>query len=66
MSIERRVEGMEKDVTDYLWLMAESACTIPPGEKVGRWTRDDRVHLIFTVLCSLARMPRKTNIPTLT
>ena len=50
--------GLPKDVSDYLWLMAESVVTIPVGGKVGRWTREDRVILVWSALCSIARNER--------
>lgn len=36
--------------------MAEKAVSIPEGGKVGRWTREDRVTLVYSVLCSLYRI----------
>lgn len=46
-----------RDMCDYLWLMAEQICFIPPGEKSGRWTREDRVMLIYSALCALNKIP---------
>lgn len=50
-----------KELTPEEWreglhLIAEQIVTIPPGEKVGRWTREDRVAVVYSVLCSLARL----------
>jgi hypothetical protein len=52
---------IEKELTPEEWkaglkIMAENAVSIKPGEKVGRWTRDDRVAVVYSVLCSLARL----------
>ena len=35
--------------------LAESVVSIPEGARVGRWTREDRVAVVFSVLCSLVR-----------
>jgi hypothetical protein len=50
----------EKDLTPEEWreglrIMAEKAVTIPKGEKIGRWDREQRVAIVYSVLCSLAR-----------
>jgi len=50
----------EKELTSKQWkkglmIMAENTCSIPEGEKVGRWDRKSRVLLIYSVLCSFAR-----------
>ena len=50
----------EKDLTPEEWkkglmIMAESVVSIPEGGKVGRWTRKDRVILVYSVLCAFAR-----------
>jgi hypothetical protein len=51
---------MEKELTPEQWkeglkIMAENAVSIPKGEKRGRWTREMRVALVYSILCSLAR-----------
>lgn len=51
----------EKDLTPEEWreglmIMAEKAVTIPEGVKIGRWDRETRVILVYSVLCSLARL----------
>jgi hypothetical protein len=50
----------EKELTKEEWqkglrILAEKAVTIPPGEKVGRWDRESRIIVIYSVLCALAR-----------
>lgn len=35
--------------------MAERAVKIPAGSKHGRWSREERVALVYAVLCSLFR-----------
>jgi hypothetical protein len=40
-------------------VMAENAVSIKEGEKVGRWTREDRVAVVYSVLCSLFRMSKQ-------
>ncbi len=52
----KQVPGLDKDVSDYLWLMAECAVTIPVGGKVGRWTRDDRVVVVWSAICSMCKL----------
>ena len=37
---------------------AEKAVKIPVGGRLGRWTREDRVALVYSVLCSLCRMKK--------
>lgn len=49
-----------KDLTPEQWkdglmIMAEKTVTIPVGGKVGRWDRETRVILVYSVLCALAR-----------
>jgi hypothetical protein len=57
----RTSPGLPKDVSDYLWLLAESAVSIPmeyvprKGGEWGRWTRSDRVMLVWSALCAMAR-----------
>lgn len=51
----RTSPGLDKDVSDYLWLLAEGAVTIPVGGKEGRWTREDRVMVVWSALCAMAR-----------
>ena len=50
-----------KELTSDEWkkglmIMAKQIVAIPEGEKVGRWNRKDRVSLVYSVLCSLARL----------
>lgn len=49
-----------KDLTPEEWkqglkIMAEKAVTIPEGHKVGRWDRQGRVMVVYSVLCAIAR-----------
>lgn len=50
----------ESELTDeektLLYLWAEEIVTIPEGGKVGKWTRESRVMLVYSVLCSLCRI----------
>lgn len=41
--------------------MAERAVTIPEGEKQGRWSRDERVILVYSALCSIVRINENTS-----
>lgn len=41
----------------YLW--AEDIVTIPEGGRVGKWTREERVMLVYSVLCSLFRIKKQ-------
>jgi hypothetical protein len=41
---------------EVLMDMANKAVTIPEGEKIGRWTRTDRVAVVYSALCSLLRI----------
>lgn len=36
--------------------LAERSVSIPKGGRVGRWTREDRVSLVYSVICSLVRL----------
>lgn len=57
----RNVPGLPKDVSDYLWLCAEHAVSIPieyvprKGGEYSRWSRSDRVMLVWSALCSMAK-----------
>lgn len=44
---------LEKDVLREL---AEKCAGVAPGEKVGRWTHEDRVAVVYSVLCALCRL----------
>jgi len=33
--------------------MAEKCAGVEPGQKRGRWTHEDRVAIVYSVLCSL-------------
>lgn len=61
MGLMKTTPGLPKDVSDYLWLCAESAVSIPieyvpsKGGEYGRWSRVMRVALVWSVLCSMAR-----------
>lgn len=50
----------ERELTPEEWkeglrMIAEDIVTIPAGQKQGRWDRETRVMLVWSVLCSLAR-----------
>lgn len=53
---------MAKDLTkiekEVLMEMAEKAVTIPVGGKVGRWTREDRIAVVYSALCSMIRLKK--------
>ena len=49
----------EKEICEYALIVAEKAVTIPKGGKVGRWTREDRVALVATVVAKLIRNGQK-------
>lgn len=51
-------EDRELTVAEWqegLRLMAEDVVKIPQGQMVGRWSREDRVAIVYAVLCGLAR-----------
>ncbi len=47
---------LTKEEKQVLWAWAEDAVDIKPWEKKGRWTRESRVLLVFSVLCALVRI----------
>lgn len=49
----------EKEIREYAYIVAEEAVTIPKGEKMGRWTREDRVTFVATVVMKLIRNGQK-------
>jgi len=51
-----RFTKQEKEV---MWQMAERAVTIPKGGKVGRWTREERVALVYSVIYSIIQCNEK-------
>jgi hypothetical protein len=42
--------------------MAERCAGVAPGEKYGRWTHEDRVMLVYSVLCSLYRLNKRRKL----
>jgi hypothetical protein len=52
---------LSKQEKQVLWEMAERAVTIPPGEKQGRWSREERVVLVYSALCSMVRISERNN-----
>jgi len=44
---------LSKQEKQVLWEMAERAVSIKEGGKVGRWTREDRVALVYSVIYSI-------------
>lgn len=56
---------LSKDVSDYLWLLAEGAVSIPieyvprKGGEYGRWDRATRVMVVWSALCAMARCKNK-------
>jgi len=50
---------MTKAEERVLWEIAEKCAGVAPGEKRGRWTHEDRVVVIYSVLCSLIRLNNK-------
>ncbi len=50
----------EKPLTPEEWrkglrILAENIVTIKQGEKVGRWDRETRVVMVYSILCALTR-----------
>jgi len=43
----------EEDIKQYLQELAEQVVKIPKGGKVGRWDRETRIALVFSVLYSI-------------
>jgi len=50
---------LTKQEKEVLWQMAEKAVTIPEGQKQGRWSRDERIVLVYSALCSIVRINEK-------
>lgn len=46
----RKFTKIEKQVIRE---MAEKCAGVPPGGKIGRWTHEDRVAVVYSVLCHL-------------
>lgn len=51
--------GLTKKENAGLLAMAERAVSIQKGEKRGRWTREMRVSLVYSALCSLYRISKE-------
>ena len=51
--------GLTKKEEKTVMEMAKRVAGVSEGGQVGRWTRDDRVMLVYSVLCSLYRLSRK-------
>ncbi len=49
-------KGFTKLEKQVLWEMAEKCAGVPPGEKIGRWTHENRVAIVYWVLCTLIRL----------
>lgn len=58
-SMSRANRDLTKEEKDLLHALAEKAVYIQKGDKLGRWTREDRVAVVFSVLCSLVRLNLK-------
>lgn len=54
-----KIKGLEDWESKTLHDMAEHAVTIPEGEKVGRWTRDMRVAVVYSILVSIYKINKK-------
>lgn len=52
---EDAVELYNKIVCDILHQKAEKVVSIKEGEQVGRWTREDRVALVYSAMCAIVR-----------
>lgn len=52
---KKEIEITDEQIYEYLHELAEKAVSIPKGEKVGRWTREDRVAVVYSALCSIYR-----------
>lgn len=50
---------LSKKETKLLRELAEKCAGVAPGEKNGRWTHEDRVAIVYSVLCSLLRLNKK-------
>jgi hypothetical protein len=48
-----------KKKNKILWEIAERCAGVAPGEKIGRWTHNDRVVICYAVLCSLIRLNKQ-------
>lgn len=39
--------------------LAEKCAGVPKGGKIGRWTHEQRVMVVYSVLCSLFRLAER-------
>ncbi len=53
---QKKIKTLEQQV---LWDMAERCAGVAKGEKMGRWTHEDRVLVVYSLLCSLLRISAK-------
>lgn len=44
---------------EAIYALAERVVTIPEGGRVGKWTREERVMLVYSVLCGLFRIKKR-------
>jgi hypothetical protein len=44
---------------DLMWALAEKCAGVSPGEKIGRWTHEDRVAICYAVIYKLISINKK-------
>lgn len=50
----KQIKVTNDDIARYLWDVANK-CAIP----MGRWTKEDRVMLVYSALCAMSNLPHK-------
>lgn len=55
MQYNNKKKLTKKELQKGIYIMAENTVSIKPGEKAGKWDRDTRVALVYSVLCALYR-----------
>jgi len=53
---------MTKTEKQVIREMAERCAGVAPGERNGRWTHEDRVAIIYSVVCSIINLNNKKNV----
>ena len=53
------IDILTNEEKEAIHLLAERAVTIPEGDRSGKWTREARVMLVYSVLCSLFRIKKR-------
>lgn len=49
---------LTKDEKAVIRELAEKCAGVPIGQKLGRWTHEERVAVVYSVMCSLFRISK--------